>query len=96
MAKAAYGAHPDGENDAAPSDSLTLFRKGAHCAPSPNAHPTFKTGLEFRSVCFAIRLSWNFPLRKCQLYQSSVKYVAMAVIQLLGILKKLDSPYYLQ
>ena len=29
MGKAACGAHPDGENDAAPQESLTLFRKGS-------------------------------------------------------------------
>ena len=37
MAKAACGAHPDGEKDAAPSDSLTLFKKG-HIVPPHLMH----------------------------------------------------------
>ena len=33
MAKAACGAHPDGEKDAAPQESLTLFRERDHIVP---------------------------------------------------------------
>ena len=46
---------------------------------------SFKMGLEFYIFCFSTWLSGNFPFRKFQLPQLALKYVAMAVIQLFGI-----------
>ena len=61
--------------------------RGAHCAPSPKSQHIFKTvwSLEFPLCDFSF---YEFPFWKVQFNQSALMYVAMATIQLFGLILK--------
>ena len=60
-----------------------------HFVPPPHQnHSISSKRLRVWSYCFVTFLSMYFPLRKVQFHQSALMYVAMATIQLFGLILK--------
>ena len=63
--------------------------RGALCAHPHLNHSISSQRLGVWSYCFLTFLSMYFPLRKVQFHQSALTYVAMATIQLFGLILKI-------
>ena len=59
-----------------------------HFVPPHLNHSISSKRLGVRSYCFVTFLSMYFPFRRFQFHQSALMYVAMATIQLFGLILK--------
>ena len=67
---------------------LNPIQARGHIVPPHQNHSTSSKQLVVWIYCFVTFLSMYFPFRKVQFHQSALKYVAMATIQLFGLISK--------